>query len=140
MVRHTDPMTLDDLTAAMRRFDDAVLQRDHTAAEEVLDEDYALVRVHPSAGVMRRVRWLEVLDDYVVHSYAVDEQHVDQVDDVAAVLSRVRMQATVLGEDRSGLFLISDIWRRRDGSWRVWRRHSSPLTAGDMPGALRSSE
>ena len=128
-------MTLDDLTAAMRRFDDAVQQRDRVAAEEVLDEDYALVLVQPSAALMPRDRWLQVLDDYMVHSYAVEEQQVDQVDDVAAVLSRVRMHATVLGEDRSGLFVISDVWRRREAGWRVWRRHSSPLSAGKIPGA-----
>jgi len=132
---HHDHMTLDDLTAAMRRFDDAVQQRDHAAAEESLDEDFALVLVHPSPALMPRARWLQVLDDYVVHSYAIEEQHVDQVDDVAAVLSRVQMQATVLGEDRSGLFVLSDVWRRQNGGWRVWRRHSSPLSAGDLPGA-----
>lgn len=139
VVGHHDQMTFDDLAAAMRRFDDAVQQRDRVAAEEVLDEEYALVLVHPSAALMPRARWLEVLDDYVVHSYAVEEQHVDQVDDVAAVLSRVRMQATVLGADRSGLFVITDVWRRREGGWRVWRRHSSPLSAGDMPGASHPS-
>lgn len=137
-VGHHDQVTLDELTAAMRRFDDAVQQRDHDAAEEVLDEDYALVLVHPSAALMPRARWLQVLDDYVVHSYVVEEQHVDQIDDVATVLSRVRMQATVLGEDRSGMFVITDVWRRRDGGWRVWRRHSSPLSAGDLPGASNS--
>jgi len=53
---------------------------------------------------------------------------------VAAVLSKVYMRATVLGEDRSGLFVISDFWRHGKDGWRVWRRHSSPLTAGEMPG------
>jgi hypothetical protein len=43
------------------------------------------------------------------------------------------MSATVNGIDRSGLFTISDIWRLRDGHWRVWRRHSTPLSAGPMP-------
>lgn len=131
---------MDDLTAAMRRFDEAVQHRDHRAAEEVLDEDFALVLVHPAAALMPRARWLQVLDDYVVHSWTVEEQHIDQADDVAAVLSRVRMQATVLGEDRSGLFVVTDVWRRREGSWRVWRRHSSPLTAGDLPGATHGSK
>jgi hypothetical protein len=127
-------VTFEDLTAAMRRFDDVLQQRDHVAAEEVLDEDFALVLVQPSAALMPRARWLQVLPDYVVHSWAIEEQHVDQVDDVAAVLSRVRMQATVLGVDRSGLFVITDVWRRRERDWRVWRRHSSPLSAGDLPG------
>lgn len=124
-----------DLTSAMRKFDDAVLQRDRSAAEDVLDEDYALVLVHPAPAMMPRARWLEVLDDYLVDSYSIEEQRVDQSGDVAVVLSKIRMQATVIGQDRSGLFVITDVWRLRDGRWHVWRRHSSPLTAGEMPGA-----
>lgn len=124
-----------DLASAMRKFDDAVLQRDRSAAEDVLDEDYALVLVHPAPAMMPRARWLEVLDDYLVDSYSIEEQRVDQSGDVAVVLSKIRMQATVIGQDRSGLFVITDVWRLRDGRWHVWRRHSSPLTAGEMPGA-----
>ena len=132
---HDTYVTIDDLAIAMQRFDDAVQQRSRHDAERVLDEDYALVLVHPAPAQMPRARWLEVLDDYVVHSYSVVEQTVDQSDGLAAVLSKVHMRATVLGEDRSGVFVVSDVWRLRDGQWRVWRRHSSPLTAGEMPGA-----
>jgi ketosteroid isomerase-like protein len=128
-------MIPDDLAAAMGRFDAAVQQRDRGAAEQVLDEDFALVLVHPAPALMPRVRWLQVLEDYVVHSYSVEQQRIDQSDDVAAVLSKVRMRATVLGEDRSGLFVISDVWRLKADRWCLWRRHSSPLTAGEMPGA-----
>jgi len=73
---------------------------------------------------MPRARWLEVLQDYVVHSYSVEEQRIDRSGDVAAVLSKVYMRATVLGEDRSGLFVISDFWRHGKDGWSVWRRHS----------------
>ena len=128
-------MTEMQLSEAMRRFDEAVQKRDRGMAEGVLDDDYELVLVHPTEAVMPRARWLDVLPDYVVHSWEIEAQRVDELGDVAAVLSRVRMSATVLGEDRSGRFIISDVWRRRGDGWRVWRRHSSPLTAGDMPGA-----
>ncbi len=127
-------MAFQDLAAAMNSFDQAVQQRDHALAERVLHEDYALVLVHPRPAVMPRARWLAVLDDYVVDSYAIEEQRVDEHSDVAAVLSKVDMRATVLGEDRSGLFVISDVWRRGESGWQIWRRHSSPLTAGDLPG------
>jgi len=127
-------MTTDDLASAMKYFDDAVRHRDRDLAERVLDEDFALVLVHPASAQMPRTRWLEVLTDYVVHSYTVEEQLVDRSDDVAAVLTKVRMRATVLGEDRSGLFVISDVWRQGKDGWKVWRRHSSPLTAGGIPG------
>lgn len=119
----------------MRRFDEAVDRRDRAAAQEVLDPDFALVLVHPAPAVMPRARWLEVLDDYVVHSYSIEHQRIDVEVDAAAVLSRVHMRATVLGEDRSGTFVISDFWRHRPDGWRLWRRHSSPLSAGEMPGA-----
>lgn len=51
---------------------------------------------------MPRSRWLEVLPDYVVHSYRVEERVLDVDGDGAAVVQRVDMEVTVLGEDRSG--------------------------------------
>jgi hypothetical protein len=118
----------------MAEFQRCIEERDRGGAEVVLDEDYALVRVNPALGVMPREQWLEVLKDYVVHEYVVDEQQIDVDGDDAAVLTKAQMLATVLGEPRNGTFIISDFWRRRDGRWRVWRRHSTPLTAGEMPG------
>ncbi len=116
-------------------FDRCVTERNSELVEQVVDEDFALVLVHPEPAEMPRQRWLEVLPDYVVHSWDVEERSVAVDEDVAAVLQRVRMTATVLGEDRSGLFIISDTWRRRAGVWQIWRRHSTPVTAGSMPGA-----
>ena len=124
----------DDLQDAIARFERCIVERDRQAAESVLDTDYALVLVQPARAVMPRDRWLEVLVDYVVHDYAVEESIVDINGDIATVLHRDRMSATVLGEDRSGVFVITDTWRRTPDGWRVWRRHSTPLSAGTMPG------
>jgi hypothetical protein len=88
--------------------------------------------VQPVRNVMGRAVWLEMLADYVVHEWEVEERIVDLDGDVAAMLQRVRMLATVMGEDRSGIFVLSDLWRRVDGEWRVWRRHSTPLMAGQL--------
>jgi hypothetical protein len=51
--------------------------------------------------------------------------------DCAAVLQRVRMSATVLGEDRSGQFVISDVWRRRGGSWKGVEAALDPAVSGE---------
>ena len=72
----------------------------------------ALVLVHPTSAVMPRQRWLETLDAYIVDEWEVEEDLRDSSDDIAAVLRRVRMRATVLGEDRSGTFIVSDTWLR----------------------------
>lgn len=122
-----------DLLERMTAFQACVESRDVGAALALLDDDFALVLVQPAAATMPRGRWLEVLPSYVIHAYDTLEQAIDVADDLAAVLQRVEMSATVLGEDRSGTFVISDVWRRRDGTWRLWRRHSTPLTAGALP-------
>lgn len=127
-----------DLLRQMESFERCIRNRDAELADRVLDADYALVLVHPAPAVMPRARWLEVLPDYIVHTWEVQEQEVSVETDCAAVLQRVSMSATVLGEDRSGIFAISDIWTRRGGEWRVWRRHSTPLGAGALPGVQRT--
>lgn len=123
------------LRTRMDEFDEAVLQRDAALAKQVLHPDYALVLVHPVPARMPRERWLAVLPDYRVSSWEVRDQVIDIDGDTASVLQWVEMQATVLGEDRSGSFIISDTWRRGPDGWQVWKRHSTPLVAGVMPGA-----
>ncbi len=111
----------------------SIEQRDVEAARGFLADDYALELVHPDRAIFPRDQWLETLREYVVSAYVVEEQVVDMNGDVAVVLHRARMQATVFGADRSGIFVITDVWQRRAGSWKVWRRHSTPLAALAMP-------
>lgn len=129
---------MEDPVAALRErsaeFDRAVQLRDRALAEQVLHPSYALVLVHPAPATMPRERWLEVLPEYVVHRWDVREQVVEVYGDTGTVLTLLEMEATVLGQDRSGLFVTTDTWLREDGEWRVWRRHSTPLRAGRMPG------
>ncbi len=128
-------LTPDDLAARSDDFDRVVLTRDRELAAEVLAEDYALVLVHPEPAVVPRSAWIEMLPDYVVHEWEVQEQKIEVRNDLGTVLQRIRMEATVLGQDRSGPFVVSDLWVPVDDVWRVWRRHSTPLSAGRMPGS-----
>lgn len=139
VVETDDPESaLDELRARAALWDAAVKDRDETAAGRLLAADFALELVQPVRNVMNRQVWLEVLADYVVHEWAVEEEIVDVGNEYAAMLRRVRMRATVMGEDRSGIFVVTDLWRRIDGEWRVWRRHSTPLSAGGF-GARREA-
>ena len=124
-----------DLDDACERFQRCIEDRDVVAVQAILDDDFALVVVQPASATMPRQRWLEVLPDYVVHSSRVSDRVTDVAGELAVVLHRDEMSATVLGQDRSGVFVVTDVWRRRDGEWRIWRRHSTPLTAGRLPGA-----
>ena len=109
--------------------------RDVAAAGDFLAEDYALELVQPERAVVPREAWLAMLPDYVVTGYSVLSEIVEVTDDLGLILHRAYQEATVRGADRSGTFILTDVWRRIDGTWRVWRRHSTPLSAGTMPGS-----
>lgn len=123
-----------ELLSQIENFQRIVLDRDQALAGSVLDDDYMLMLVQPVPAAVPRSTWLRMLPDYVVHEYRVEEQTVDVDGDTAVVLSRVQMRAEVLGQDRSGTFVLTDVWRHRPDGWRVWRRHSTPATAGRLPG------
>jgi len=109
--------------------------RDVSAASGYLADDYALVLVQPERAIVPRAAWLALLPDYVVSGYAIEAQVVEVSGDIGLILHRARQEATVNGADRSDTFVLTDVWRRTDGVWRVWRRHSTPLAAGAMPAA-----
>lgn len=117
----------------MSEFHHAVLGRDAGLASGCLHDDFALVLVQPAPATLPRSRWIEMLPDYVVHEWQVEEQTTEVDGDCAAVHQRVATKATVLGEDRSGVFVLTDVWRRGPDGWRLWRRFSTPLTAGALP-------
>jgi ketosteroid isomerase-like protein len=139
-VEAADDVATDELLERVARWDAALRERDERAADALLAPDFAVELVQPVRSLMDRDIWLEVLADYVVDEWVVEEQVVDQAEDVASLLQRVRVRATAMGEDRSGVFVITDLWRRVDGEWRLWRRHQTPLSLGPLsPGPLPST-
>lgn len=125
----------DELVERWRGWQASIEARDVEAAAGFLADDYALELVQPARSIVPRDAWLALLPDYVVTGYAIDAQIVEVDGDLGLILHRARQEAIVAGVDRSGVFILSDVWRRIDGTWRVWRRHSTPLSAGTIPPA-----
>lgn len=107
--------------------------RDQSRVVEYLHDEYALTLVHPVPVVVARDEWLQTLDDYIIEHWDVRGSNWDVLPTVAAHLQLIDQRANVLGNRRDGLFAISDIWLPVEDRWVVWRRHSTPLTAGEMP-------
>jgi ketosteroid isomerase-like protein len=113
----------------------AIESRDPEDAAQFLAGDYALVILQPQPVVVGREEWLRMLPDYDVRGYAVEERIVEAARDLCTVFQRVDQTAVVKGVERSGIFILVDVWVREAEEWRVWRRHSTPLTAGEVPRA-----
>jgi len=108
---------LEDLAARNAGWEQALLSRDVEAVADFLHSEYALVIVHPVTAIMRRADWLATLQSYVISSWDPGPPVVDIQDGIAVRHHRVAMQATVFGQDRSGLFILTDCWLRdQDGA------------------------
>ena len=125
----------DEILSRADAWQRAIEARDPVAAAKYLADDYALVVTNPEQAVMPREEWLRLLPDYDMRSYDIQHREVSVRAGVGVVVQRVTMTAVVAGADRSGTFVLVDLWSEEEGGWRVWRRHSTPLTAGAVPRA-----
>ncbi len=107
----------------------AIAHRDQAVCERILGGEYTLTVGDWVGGFIPRNEWLRTLSVYVVESHAFDDLRTHVYGDVAVVKARYRQQATVAGQDRSGTFLLTDVWVKRGGRWQVVARHSSRVTA-----------
>ncbi len=111
----------------------AVMARDTVAVLPFMDDDFHLVVLFPAFARVGRAEWLATLPDYVVSSWVTKISEWDVSGDLAIHTHLEDQTAVVLGLDRSGPFTITDVWRRSNGAWKVWRRVSTPLTSGEVP-------
>ena len=111
-----------ELVALEREWMDAVRRKDTETLERIVGTDY--VYAASGQGRWSRQRWMETVRIYDIDRFEFADVDVRPYGDVAVVLSDYRQDATVAGERRSGDFLLTDVWVRRDGRWQVVARSS----------------
>ena len=115
------------------QWSEALLARDTVSVVPFMDDDFTLVVLFPSLARVTRAEWLSMLPAYVIAGWVTKASEWDLDDDLAIHTQLVDQAAIVMGVDRSGPFTITDVWRRSDGVWKIWRRVSTPLSSGEMP-------
>jgi hypothetical protein len=116
------------LTRLERRLMEAARQRDVDFLERHLAEEFTLTTGRPGAEVRARSEWLEVTQQsYVIDSFDFDALDVRVYGHVAVVASRYRQEARMGDLDRTGSYLMTDVWIRRKGRWQLVCRHSTAL-------------
>jgi len=112
----------------------AWVANDRATLERVLAPEFALVvSARPEARV-DRAAWLRTAGtEYTCDAFRYDAMQVRDFGDLAVASSLATQRATAFGQDRSGTFFLTDVWRRgADGAWQVIARYSSyaePSTA-----------
>lgn len=117
-----------------RKLQQAVQDRDLDRLDRLLGEEFVLVTGRPGAETRDRAEWLQVtVQEYAVESWDFAELDVREYGHVGLVQARYTQQARLGDEDRSGDYLLTDLWVRRKGDWIIVHRHLSPLATPPLP-------
>ena len=121
-----------------RQWAAAFQRKDVAALQNMMADGYSLVIAVEGVPlqVVPRNAWLEALEDYTIAEASVDHIHVRMYRFVAVAVMLWRQKATLHGEDRTAVFMLTDIWIDVSGEWRLAERHSS---RPEHPGAAPSS-
>ncbi len=123
----TPPTEEQQIIEMERQWAAAIQKQDVAAMSNFLSGRYFLaIGVQGEAlKIVPREAWLGTLKFYVTTSFKIDDIHVHVYGDTAVALMLYSQKATVKGQDRSAQFLITDVWIKEAGGWRVAERHSS---------------
>ncbi|MEO8710545.1 MAG: nuclear transport factor 2 family protein [Parafilimonas sp.] len=124
-----------EITELEKQWAATIQKQDESQMDQFLADNYFLaiaIQGMPIRIVPKAV-WLDNLKFYRTESFNIDDIKVHVYDGVAIVLMMFTQHATVRGQDRSGQFLITDIWVKQEKGWRVAERHSSRPEPGTAP-------
>jgi ketosteroid isomerase-like protein len=128
------------VTAEPQTTEQQIISREHDVNEIVKARDVEKARTIQAAGFRLLVRvegqklaemlqelWLNTLPKYAIDSYSIDDIKVLVLGDVAVATLAYMQTAHIEGSPRdiNGNFMITDVWVKRDGQWKIIERHSS---------------
>lgn len=117
------------IIAREREFSEIVFARDAELAQAIQAKGYRLlVRIEGSKLVeFPQEVWLETLQKYIVEEYRFDDIKVLDLGNVAIATVAFYQRAHIVNNARNitGEFMLTDVWVKRDGEWKIIERHSS---------------
>jgi len=108
----------------------AVAQKDQATLKRLMADEFTLTSAYSTGNVITRDDFLKNIQSVKQNELSFYNASLSIYGDVAVLKARIKDNYTMNGEDRSGDYLITDVWVKRDGRWQVVTRHSSiPMRA-----------
>jgi len=106
----------------------AYKQRDLTALERILADDYTFVESH--GRVLRKADLVQNFGsgDRILTSYVIDDDHVSLYGDAAVMIYHYRTREKYRGEDQSGDFRMIRVFVRRNNRWQMVAAQETAIT------------
>ena len=120
-----------DVTTLEGEWRDALLAKDEKALRRLIHPQYKLVGIRSTGSVAVDLeQWIAALRRMDIAALEVRVTDCVALDNVIVATVDAQWKVRYLGQPIDERVLLTDVWVREDGRWRVLRRHSSPVPAG----------
>ena len=110
---------------------DALLSKDEAALRRLIHPRYKLVGIRSTGSVAVDLeQWIAALRRMDIAALEVRVTDCVALDNVIVATVDAQWKVRYLGQPIDERVLLTDVWVREDGRWRVVRRHSSPVPSG----------
>jgi ketosteroid isomerase-like protein len=120
-----------DVRALEAEWRDALLSKDEDALRRLIHPQYKLVGIRSTGSVAVDLeQWITALRRMDIAALEVRVTDCVALDNVIVATVDAQWKVRYLGQPIDERVLLTDVWVREDGRWRVVRRHSSPVPSG----------
>ena len=117
---------------ANRAFYRAIESLENAVMEAVWDPDPSVTCVHPGWPLMSGrdkvlQSWYTIFDNTMVMQFTVSESSVLVAGDLAWVVCTESLRSVVAGRVNEATVEATNVFRNRDGQWRIVHHHGSPV-------------
>ena len=120
-----------DVKSLEAEWRDALLAKDEAALRRLIHPQYKLVGIRSTGSVAVDLeQWIAALRRMDIAALEVRVTDCVALDNVIVATVDAQWKVRYLGQPIDERVLLTDVWVREDGSWRVLRRHSSPVPSG----------
>lgn len=110
---------------------DALLKKDEAALHRLIHPQYKLVGIRSTGSVAVNLeQWIAALRRMDIVALEVRVTDCVALDNVIVATVDAQWKVRYLGQPIDERVLLTDVWVRENGTWRVLRRHSSPVPGG----------
>jgi ketosteroid isomerase-like protein len=117
-----------DLEAQWR---DALIAKDEAVLRRLIHPQFKLVGIRSTGSVAVSLeQWIEALQRMDIASLEVRVTDCVHLENVLVATVDAQWKVRYLGQLIDERVLLTDVWVREGDSWKVVRRHSSPVPPG----------